>query len=193
MNLEDFMFELFEYFQGKYADAVKDRIKAMAINFTNDERKAVFDHLIENQKASFKISVAEIVESCKFLGIGYHAAHYVPAVDWVCDACGHQFKYAQAVSDDDRIDRNLHDFCPRCGFQPTWTIVRRKYREQGGWRDEAEEVYQAHLDKASKREGLYFDRNKAERERRDQKLKAIDATVGDLGRAKRWDLDATGS
>jgi hypothetical protein len=184
MNIGDFLFELFEYFAGKYADAVKDRVRKLADALSDAERKAVFDHLIENQKASFKISVAELVESCRFLGIGYHAAHYTPAVDWYCDACGHNFKYAQAANDDEKIDLGLHDVCPMCGFQPGWTMVRDAYARIGHLSKDYVEEYQKRAKECASKHGdspncgrgpggPYFARAKAEQERRDSAKKPV--------------------
>lgn len=180
MTAGEMLSALMDYFaQGKYPDAVVNRMRFTIESIGDAERQVVLDHLIETQKASFKISVAEIVEACKALGIGYHESKFIPATDWTCDACGHEFKYVQAVTDDDKIDRNLHDVCPMCGFQPGWTIQRAAYEQAGNltpeyaaWYDRMLEHMPAkHGPKAP--EGIYWARSKAEAERREAQRKPI--------------------
>ena len=147
------------------------------------DRDLVLEHLIENNKASFKVGVSDLAESCTALGIGFHESRFVPAEDWYCDACGNQFKYTMCPSDDDKIDHSLFDSCPRCGFQVGWTKTRDAYAKYGGLTEKHflsyQECVKGCLDRhiGKDRDGnpkpIYFVRSTAERERRDALKKPI--------------------
>jgi hypothetical protein len=171
-----------------------EKMKALAESIQEDARQDVIDAIMEKEGPSTKIGTAHIVDACNVLGISYRRATYVPAEDWTCDACGHEFKYTMAPTDDDRIDKGLHDFCPMCGFQPGWSILHDRLRLQGistPW-------YERQLAAAQKwkpgnsyghfKNGIFWARSKAESERSKDRKIAIDAKMESLGKAKRWDL-----
>lgn len=185
MTPEKMLDDVMAYFaQGKYPDAVKERMRAIIASIGDDEREAVTEHLIETQKASFKVGVSDIVESCRALGIGFRAARFVPAVEWYCDACGYNFKYAQASGDDEKIDLGLHDVCPMCGFQPNWTLTKDAYAKMGALTRAYLENYRKRIVECVEKHGAspscgrgpsgpYWARSKAEQERRDAAKKPI--------------------
>jgi DNA-directed RNA polymerase subunit RPC12/RpoP len=204
MTSDSMVSELTAYFaQGKYPEPVLRRMRAVIESIAEGERDTVLEHLIENQKASFKIGVSDIVESCKSLGVGFRAAKYVPAMDWTCVACGHSFKFTLCPTDDDKIDKNLHDVCPMCGFQPYWTILHDQYLEGGlecGWYDglitearafgpRAAPSIKRIFDLTLHRGGVFWNKPMAEAERRENRKMKIDARMAALDRAKRWDLE----
>ena len=110
---------------------MQDKMMKIAETIHADDRKSVMDRIIESEAASIKISVKNIAEACRALGVGFHEEHYTPAIDWQCDACGHEFKFHQCPSIQDKLDRNIHDACPMCGFQPGWTMTRDRYLKMG--------------------------------------------------------------
>jgi len=181
-------------------ERVQNKMRDLADTIQADARQDIVDKILETETASTKISIKHIIDACKALGVGYREAHYLPATDWVCDACGREFKYHPAPSDDERIDKDIHDVCPDCGFQPIWTIERSMYIDMNGWRASAEKIYQSHIQKAIQkygrydreypdRQGLYFTREKAIAERKEGAKKRIDDKIAELDRAKRWDIE----
>ena len=149
----------------------------------------VYQAILEDLSADKMIGVKEIVAACEKIGAPHERAHYLPTEEWVCDACGKDFKYHPAPSDDDKIDKGIHDVCPQCGFQPIWTIQKRGYGV--GWSKTAEEVYQKHIATATAKFGErnpYFNWHRAEREREEGRRMAVDDKISRLGESKRWDL-----
>jgi DNA-directed RNA polymerase subunit RPC12/RpoP len=178
VDVNTFISKIRAYFdaKGKYPDAVILKITQIVDRLTNEARVSLFDRLTEDNSPRFMVGVKELVEACKALGLGYGKTHYVPTSDYYCDACGEKFHYAQCVSDDDRIDKDIHDVCPTCGFQPGWTYLILEYRKQGNLSPKLAEWYEdqkkASLDKHSKT-APYFSRAKAESERREGTKKVI--------------------
>ena len=205
MTPEKMLDDIMAYFaQGKYVQAVQDRMHALITSIGEVERDSVLEHLIETQKASFKVGVSDIVESCRALGVGFRAARFVPAEMWTCDACSHDFKFTLAPSDDDKIDRGMYDYCPMCGFQPGWTKLADKYRAMGiatPWLDKLLEECASsfgldakpHMvrkggDMTLSRGGIFWARSMAESERKEDRRISIEVKMEALGKAKRWDL-----
>jgi hypothetical protein len=154
-----------------------EKMKAFAEKIPDDCRQEVIDRILETEGPSSKVGVKQMVESCAALGVGFKRSHFLPTIDWYCDACGYTFKYAQAVSDDDRIDKGLHDFCPMCGFQPIWTTNRDAYMKMGALSEAYAKQYADQVQKATDKhgmnpkfgqgpEGVYWSRSKAELERK---------------------------
>jgi hypothetical protein len=204
MTIDAMMDELLAYFsQGKYPEAVLRRMRTVIESIDEGERDTVLENLIETQKASFKVGVSDLVESCKALGVGFRAAKYVPAMDWTCISCGYTFKFTLSPSDDDKLDKNLHDVCPMCGFQPYWTILHDKYTEAGmacPWYDtlikdsraygpRTEKTVKRIFDLTITRGGVFWNKPMAESERREGRKMKIDARMAAIDRAKRWDLE----
>jgi hypothetical protein len=146
----------------------------------------------QDGKYRHELSIMDIKNALAEVGIP--CENYVYADDWTCDACGHNFKYAQAVSDDDKLDKMIFDVCPMCGFQPYWSMLRIRYKEIRGWTADDEEHYQKMITKISaewgpgKPRGIYWSRSVAEQERRDAKKIRADTIIADLDKSKRWDL-----
>lgn len=149
----------------------------------------VYQAILEDVSANNVIGVKEIVAACEKIGAPHERSHYIPTETWICDACGHEFKYHPAPSDDDKIDKGIHDVCPQCGFQPCWTIQKRGYG--ASWSKTAQEIYQGNIDKALAKYGPknpYFNWHRAERERAENKRLAVDEKIARLDNSKRWDL-----
>lgn len=151
----------------------------------------VYQAILEDLSADKVVGVKEIIAACEKIGAPHERSHYLPAESWVCDACGCEFRYHPAPSDDDKIDKNIHDVCPTCGFQPVWTIQKRAYGQS--WSKTAEEIYQKHVGQALAKysdKNPYFSRHKAERERAEDRKLAVDQKIAGLDDAKRWDLES---
>jgi hypothetical protein len=195
MDTDRFVHDLFAYFAGKYPDAVEARIRKLVDSIPESAKETILDHLVENQKANYKISVAEIVESCRTLGVSYSETKFIPAESWMCDACGHQFKYTVVSSDDDKLDRGLFDACPMCGFQPIWTKQREVYKTMSFWSEASEEQYQRAVANCTGRwgpgkpDGLFWARAKAEEDRRKERRINVEAKLAQIDRAKQLNLE----
>ena len=176
---------------------MQDKMMSVASTIHEDDRKAVMDRIIESEAASIKISVKNIAEACRALGVGFHEEHYSPAIDWQCDACGHEFKFHQCPSISDKVEKNIHDACPMCGFQPGWTMTRDAYIRTGGQISKAyAEQYMDQMQKCTERHGPggkgpsgelrtpYFIRSKAE----DEKENRVDVQgiIDKLATDRRW-------
>lgn len=191
-------------------DAVQKKLETLAESIAEDARQDVIDKILETETASVKISIKHVVDACRALGVSYRETRYLPAEHWVCDCCGREFMYHQAPSDDERIDKNIMDFCPDCGFQPGWTILAESYKALGQkveWYQRMLAAYQgaygpgvkSHIFRIGSaargvtmtRGGLFWARHDAEKERKESKRIAIEAKLSDIDRAKRWDIADT--
>jgi hypothetical protein len=168
----------------------------------------IFQAILEEEGPNIQIGVSHIVAACERIGAPYTKAHYIPTEDWTCDACGYEFKYHPAPSDDDKIDKNIHDLCPMCGMQVYWTMTAEKLNVLFGklpmWyikvRDECRESFgpkvASHVTHKGPtgaglnlfRGGIFWARSHAENERREERRLKVDAKMGEIDRAKRWDL-----
>jgi hypothetical protein len=193
--------------------AVQSKMEQLAATIPENARKDVIDRILETEASSTKISIKHIIEACNTLGVSYKAAKYVPAINWICDACGREFLYHQAPTDDDKIDKQIYDFCPDCGMQPGWTILMQKYKAFGiatPWYDrllaDCAKAYgpkvKAHVDHIGaagmgmnlNRGGIFWSRLKAENERTDAEAEKKKIAIADKLSAidKRWDIERSG-
>jgi len=156
-------------------------------------REDVYNAVLEDVGAYAAISVKDLIEACNKIGVPYTKAHYVPAVDWQCDACGFEFKYNAAPSDDDKIDKNIHDLCPKCGFQVNWTLDARRCKElkiATPWYDRLIAQHQGEDRNVSKQAHQgpdFWSRHAAERERAKELKASADNKIAEIDRARRWD------
>jgi hypothetical protein len=193
MTPKEMIFELTTCYIPASAKMI-ERMEALAESIQEDARQDVIDAIMEKEGPSTKIGTAHIVDACNVLGISYRKAHYIPAVEWTCDACGNRFKYSLAPNDDDYIDKQIYDFCPMCGFQPGWTILHDRFRLQGiatPWYDRqmvAAQKWKPGNGYGHFKNGIFWSRAKAESERSNDRKMAIEAKMESLGKAKRWDL-----
>jgi len=156
-------------------------------------REDVYNAVLEDVGAYAAISVKDLIEACNKIGVPYTKAHYVPAEDWQCDACGFEFKYNPAPSDDDKIDKNIHDLCPRCGFQVIWTLDARRCREMKisvEWYDRLITAHQGedrNVSKQAHQGPEFWSRHAAERERAKDRRENVEYKIREIDRARRWD------
>lgn len=175
--------------------AVQEKMIRLADTIPEDARQEVIDRILEEEGSSTKISITHIVDACRALGVGYKAAKYVPAIEWQCECCGTTFKYHAAPTDDDKIDKNIHDLCPRCGFQVIWSIEAEMYKinkKRPEWYYRLIERHTGENRNPSEKahNGTdFWSRHAAERER----AKALEANaeeeIAEIDRAKRWDIE----
>ena len=203
MTPESFIHQITSYFASntKYKSEIIAEITRIVSRIGDTELESVYDRLLEDNAPSFMVGIKQIVEACEALGISYHKAHFVPAKDWQCVSCDHKFKYAIAPSEDDRIDKGIYDFCPNCGFQPYWMKLESMYRGQGistEWYDRLVMDHQGFgLGKSESkvrkgngmtltRGGVFWDKSKAEQERRDNKKLDIQTKIAEIDRSLKW-------
>ncbi|CAK0761525.1 hypothetical protein CCP3SC15_2750008 [Gammaproteobacteria bacterium] len=143
MDTNQTMRRITGYFGGDgkpYNAEVSSEITKLLDRLSDGERDQVFNRLVEEERANFKIGVKELVAACQFLGVVYHAARKFAAVEWSCDACQRIFRYYPVTDHDDHLAGQF-DACPRCGFQPHWTMTREAYAEKGMLSEAYEKEY----------------------------------------------------
>jgi len=204
MNLVDDLISTYRAPSPKMVEQMQMMVRKIPERYHEE----IFQAILEEEGPNIQIGVNHIVAACERIGAPYTKAHYVPTEDRTCDACGYEFKYHPAPSDDDKIDKNIHDVCPMCGMQVGWTLTAEKLRELFGknpeWYDKLVKECQgafgpkieAHVvHKGPKgagmnlsRGGIFWARSHAENERQAERRLKIDAKIGEIDRAKRWDL-----
>jgi hypothetical protein len=135
VNEREMVKELTDYFASSYGDKLILELTRTCGNIPEEDRPRICEIIREDNAPNFKVGIKAIADACRKLGTPFHKSTdlYVPAVDWTCDACGLSFKYAQTASYDDKHDRGIFDYCPRCGFQPCDTIQgQAEARQQRG-------------------------------------------------------------
>lgn len=192
---------LMGYYKASYSPERIEQLKFFCAKISQSGIEDVFNHIIENRQKDGAISVADIKESAIAVGVPFTITRYVEVQDWTCDCCGHEYKYAPVPTDDDKIDKAIFDYCPICGFQAGWTITRNEVLLNGR---ESPEWYARYLDvfrngsathELFNKEHPFFNRIKAERDRRDENRRINDqkmlamAQVNQLAESKRYDLD----
>ncbi len=131
MDSQEMVRRLGEYYSAKYSEERTLQLAKACSAIDEASRNDVYEHIIRNREKNTPISVNDIVEACSALGISTRGASQVYAQKWTCDCCGYEFRHLPYVSDDDRIDRDVHDRCPACGFQVAWTKTRDEYARRG--------------------------------------------------------------
>lgn len=177
-------------------------MRAFSATISEDSLSSVYDSITEDRDSSGTVGIVDIKKACTAIGVGYRAAHFIPTESWQCDACGYEFRYHPCPSDDDKIDRNIHDVCPMCGFQVGWSklsAMTRAHKMPEHWYDKLIAEYSgafgpkiaAHVAKKGaltlQRGGLYWARSAAENERTDAKKINVEAKIVEIDRAKKFE------
>ena len=174
MNAHECMVKIRDYYKGKgMTKEVLEQDERALRHVPQEHLDAVFNRLTDKVSAAFVVSKVEIYDACEYLGVTTPRDYQIVAKQWICDCCGAGFTYAQAVTDDDRIDKGIHDTCPRCGFQPAWTLIERDYGRASEWYDRLIEARKEWMT----RNPHHWDRAAAIRERQDQLRERIDASI----------------
>lgn len=122
--------------------------------YTPEDRAKIIEWLIENRPKRYGLDIPAIKEAIDAARVSKNTTRWIDAVDWHCDACGVKFKYAEFVTFNDEIDRNIHDRCPQCGFCVSWTNdAREKLQRAGEKPDKLPEWYQTRRDHYQKKYG----------------------------------------
>lgn len=202
MNAKEFVSKLVEYYSGKYSGERVEKMITFSSTISEDSLGAVYDAITEDRESSGTVGIVDIKKACNAIGVGYHAAQYIPTEDWTCECCGYEFKYHPCPSDDDKIDRNIHDVCPMCGFQVGWSKLSaqtRAHKMPEHWHDKLVSEYAeafgpkitAHVvNKGAltlQRGGIYWPRSMAENERTNAKKVNVEAKIAEIDRAKRFE------
>jgi hypothetical protein len=126
MNDGDDVLALLKYYSAGQVDSILLRKANDILGRCKPEtRERAIDWITENVprmdgKYPHLLSVTDIRDAVA--EFGEVASEYIPARELVCDLCGTTFQYVQVASYNDRRTKNIHDKCPRCGFQPCWTF-----------------------------------------------------------------------
>jgi hypothetical protein len=200
--------ELLSTFRPPNSPKMIERMEGIARKIPERFHEEIFQAILEEEGPNIQIGVSHIVAACERIGAPYTKAHYIPTEDWICDSCGFRFKYHPAPSDDDKIDKDIHDVCPNCGLQVCWTKtaeILRLAKIGIAWYDKlkAEQVgafgpqvaaHKKHIGPMGAgltltRGGLYWARHLAERERAEDRRINAEGKIADIDRAKRWDIE----
>lgn len=101
-------------------------------SISDSDRALILTYLYEHNEASRIMSVKNIVEACRDLGIGYRQVKiqgYVQEVE--CAACGMKYRWKQSVTDKEAYDSGVFCKCPRCGWAHQDTVVYEQYKALG--------------------------------------------------------------
>lgn len=185
MDASDMVKRLVGYYKGAYGEERLSQLNRFCGQIVESARETVFDRIIETRDGNTPIGVVDIKDACNAAGVAFTVSHFVETEDWTCDACGHRFKYSMIADDDIKIDKNIYDVCPMCGFQPGWTVCKNYYLEIGQaepdwYRRLMKECNEKHgpPDKNyPNREGIFWSRSEAEKERKDKRKKLNDAKL----------------
>lgn len=128
MDASEMVTELTEYFNGNYSPMLLRKIRETCDNIPDQDRRRIIEQVEEDNAPNFKLGVSGIADACKKLRIPFHkvADFYIPAINWTCEACGLSFQYAQVVDYEQKHDKGIFDYCPRCGFPPIETMEAQK-------------------------------------------------------------------
>lgn len=135
MKHQDFINEFTDYFtssahSGNYSGIQIQSISDIIRPIKEDNLSDLMEQLKKDNDIK-KIGVKQIILACIVLGISYHKLQPIKPINWLCECCGKGFKYIPMSSDEDKIDSDLFDICPQCGYQPEWTEQRKAYLYYG--------------------------------------------------------------
>jgi hypothetical protein len=195
MQVDEFIHKLTAYFSGEYKPVQIERMEAVARNISEASLDEVYASLEEECDSRFKVSVKQIVEACRRLNIG-HGTY--SAIRWrmvECMACGTSYKYHPSPDDEDKLERQLFDVCPRCGFQYRWQQESDGY-EKANMPNPIRAFVQAQIEHSNKTHGPGMESHyKPAKEREANKLAEIAyrarvlETIGGLTAAKSVPID----
>jgi hypothetical protein len=203
LNASDLVSKLVEYYPGKYTAERIDKMRAFSSTIAEDSLGSVYDAITEDRESSGTVGIVDIKKACNSIGVGYRAAQFIPTENWTCECCGYEFRYHPAPNDDDKIDKNIHDVCPMCGFQVGWSKLATQYKARkikADWLDRLITEYTGAYGpkvpehKVKKggltldRGGLYWSRSKAENERTDAKKINVQDKLAEIDKAKKIDF-----
>lgn len=116
-----------------YNRARMDQLDRMIHAIDEQERERVMDKLIEEHESSRMLSVKNLAETCRGLGVSHHdrrAANFAEAIDAECGCCGESYKWKASASDFERLE-GIHATCPKCGWPHSDEIRYRTYEHLG--------------------------------------------------------------
>jgi hypothetical protein len=181
MNLVDDLISTYRAPSPKMVEQMQMMVRKIPERFHEE----IYQAIIEEEGPNILIGVNHIVSACERIGAPYTKAHYLPTEDWTCDACEHHFKYHPAPSDDDKIDKGIHDVCPKCGFQVCWSkdgaALKLRFGKYPEW-------YNLRL-KQHRDNPRPWDCTAATEDRAKERRVKVDAQIGEIDRARRWDED----
>lgn len=167
MNAGDFVSRLMDYYKGSYSSERIAQLKRFAENVGASEMDRLFDAITEERSANTAVTVADIKEACTRVGVSYRHSEYIADKKVTCDACGEEYKYAPAPTDEAIAKWNIHDRCPNCGFQYGWTKTAAGYVDNGihpEWFEQYIVAFQKNGYGTGKQRGRWYN---ADRDRRD--------------------------
>jgi hypothetical protein len=177
LNRQTFQNEIYGYFEGKYNDWLRESIDTFIRSIAEPDLDKLLDILKERNEAK-KISIKQIIEACRIGSISFHEPLEFKPESRTCDCCGHNFKYIPMATDEDKIDRDVHDRCPVCGFFVSWTLSRSGYIKYDGYYY-AEEWYKSMIvhftDYMKDHDRPWFDKVAILKEQAEQKIVAREA------------------
>lgn len=131
MEALDDVNEMLAYYNKSKPDiALSKKAYAILGRFPKEARAKAIDWLYEHKERKFGVDVISFREALRETGTS--VSEYVPAEDWTCDACGLTFKFFDQPTEEDKLEKGIFDFCPRCGFQPCWTREVEAHRKSNG-------------------------------------------------------------
>lgn len=188
--------KLTEYYPGKYSGERFKKLRDFASKISDADREMVYERILEERSISTPITVADLKEACNGIGAGYSVTQFIPAVPWICDSCGEEFKYHPCPTQDARIDMGILDVCPNCGLQVCWTIAAEMERSRGLkaewyngllenaklWGRDVKPVTHKKGGISVEKGGLYWNRYLAERERKEANKEETERRMDDADR-----------
>lgn len=153
MTSSEFIDSLTEYFSGSYSPKVLERMRFFAGIIPEAELESVYELIEQDNRSTYKISVKEIKDACNKLGVSYYDPVERQYRMVVCDACEWEYKYFPCPTDEEKLNAQMFDRCPRCGFDYDFQRRYLQYEKSGNVQPKYATEYARRRDECLKNHG----------------------------------------
>lgn len=125
------------YYDLTFTGKVRERLTWFVNKIPEDRRSELYEDLEESVPRTRKVGIAELKESCTKLAIPFSETMSRRWTLVVCDACEQEYRYFPCPSEEEKLEDDIFDRCPRCGFDydfqrtflahSAWGAVDEKY------------------------------------------------------------------
>jgi hypothetical protein len=131
LTADSFIDELTDYFSGNYPPKVVSRMRFFAKIIPEVHLERLYEQIEQDNPANFKVSVKAIKDACLKLDVPFYDPSERRWIKVTCDACDHEYKYFPCPTDEEKLDADMFDQCPRCGFDYNFQSTYLAYTSLG--------------------------------------------------------------